>query len=94
MSTGSRISAVLFDLDDTLLNSFTARMQSLQDVFSQANILNTTAEQFLRGLHGTVFKDALERLQTEQNIKDDLFISYRRIYWNKEPMCQEMEEYF
>ena len=46
------LSTVLFDLDDTLLDSFDARFKTLQSVLSRANITHPTAEQFLRSLNG------------------------------------------
>jgi pyrophosphatase PpaX len=76
---------VLFDLDDTILDSYDARIQALQAVFTQVKIVGITAEKFLSSLQGTVFKEALERLAESQNIQDDLFISYRRAYWFKKP---------
>jgi pyrophosphatase PpaX len=76
-----RVNTILFDLDDTLLDSYRARIQALQDVFTRAKITEFTAEKFLSDLQGAPFQDALGRLAAERDIKDDLFARYRHIYW-------------
>ncbi len=76
-----RVNTVLFDLDDTLLDSYRARIQALQNVFTRAKIAGLNAEQFLASLQGAPFQNALARLAGEHNIMDDLFVIYRRIYW-------------
>jgi pyrophosphatase PpaX len=79
------LSTVLFDLYDTLLDSFGARFKTLQSVFTQANITHPTAEQFLRSLNGTLLKDALAKLEETLKIENNLFEDYRRTYWAKKP---------
>ena len=79
------LSTVLFDLDDTLLDSFDVRVRALQFVFMRASILHPTAEQFLRGLHGTQLKEALTSFGAMQTIEANLFEDYRRAYWTKKP---------
>jgi pyrophosphatase PpaX len=81
--SGNVITTVLFDLDDTLLDSYGARVGALQDVFTQAKIPGINAEKFLADLQGSPFQDALERLTATHNITENLFISYRRTYWFK-----------
>jgi pyrophosphatase PpaX len=75
------VNTVLFDLDDTLLNSYDARIQALQDVFTRAEIPGLNAVKFLSDLQGSPFQDALAGLAGERNITDNLFNLYRRIYW-------------
>jgi len=77
----SPITTVLFDLDDTLVDSLEPRVQALQYVFSKTHIQNSPAAEFLNSLRGSPLKNALEKLQAEQNVNDDLFGSYRRAYW-------------
>jgi phosphoglycolate phosphatase-like HAD superfamily hydrolase len=79
------INTVLFDLDDTLLDSLDARIEALNQVFQQANIFDNNAAQFLQDLGGSQLKGALEALGKSRNIQDDLFIGYRRAYWLKNP---------
>jgi pyrophosphatase PpaX len=79
------LTAVLFDLDDTLLDSFDARFKTLQSVFTRAYITDPTAEQFLRNLKGTLLKDALAKLEATLKIENNLFEDYRRTYWRKRP---------
>ena len=83
----SSITAVLFDLDDTLLDSFYARVRALQVVFTQAKIVGVKAERFLNNLQGSQLKESLELLAETQNVKIDLFVAYRRAYWFKKPGC-------
>ena len=83
--TPSRISTVLFDLDDTIIDSYTARVHALEGVFSAGNILSITAEEFLHSLRGGQFQGGLKRLEAREGRDLDLFGSYRRSYWSKEP---------
>ena len=77
-------STVLFDLDDTLLDSFEAREIALEGVFKHAGIGHLDAGRFLHDLRGKPFKDAVSELQKEHNIIFDLFTDYRRHYWTKD----------
>jgi len=79
------LSAVLFDLDDTLLDSFDARVGALERVFKRTGITCLTAEQFLRDLQGAQIKEAFNQLEVAQGVGADLFENYRRAYWVKEP---------
>ena len=78
------ISTVLFDLDDTLLDSFSARVKALQKVFTTTGIRRPGAEQFMRNLQGTQLKDALSQLEMTQKTEPGLLEAYRRAYWKKE----------
>ena len=78
-------STILFDLDDTLLDSFDARVRTLQFVFMRAGIRHPKAEQFLRSLHGTLLKEALTQFGAMRAIEANLFEDYRRTYWTKKP---------
>jgi pyrophosphatase PpaX len=79
------VKTVIFDLDDTLLDSAGARIQALHKVFSEAGVRRRKAAEFLNNLGGSPLIQGLERLQAEQNINDDLFLAYRRAYWLREP---------
>ena len=77
----NRVNTVLFDVDDTLLDSYRARTQALQDLFTRVKITGLNAGKFLASLQGAPFQDALNCLAAEHNITDNLFTIYRRIYW-------------
>jgi pyrophosphatase PpaX len=77
----SPITTVLFDLDDTLLDSLKARVRAMEQVFLEVGITGLEADKFLISLNGSPFKEALKELERAKNIKDDLFIKYRRAYW-------------
>jgi HAD superfamily hydrolase (TIGR01549 family) len=80
------LSTVLFDLDDTLLDSWNARVYALQSVFSHANISNHDAELFLQKSLGTPLNEALNQLAVQQDLdSDSLFKYYRHCYWTKKP---------
>jgi len=75
------IKAVLFDLDDTLLDSLNARVNALERVFIEAGIVDIKADEFLFSLQGNPFVTALKELAQARYIHNDLFIKYRRAYW-------------
>jgi phosphoglycolate phosphatase-like HAD superfamily hydrolase len=78
--TKPQIQAVLFDLDDTLLDSLKARVHALERVFSE-NRIALNAHDFIFGLNGSPFREALKELERNYNIGEDLFNQYRRAYW-------------
>ncbi len=75
------ILTVLFDLDDTLLDSFAARASALQDVFSLAGVDTPTAAELLKSSNGRPLDGMLAEFQARNNIEVDLFGEYRRAYW-------------
>jgi pyrophosphatase PpaX len=75
------IKAVLFDLDDTLLDSLKARVKALEHVFADTGITNIKADEFLFNLQGNPFVTGLKELALARGIHDDLFVKYRRAYW-------------
>ena len=79
------LSTVLFDLDDTLADSFDARVSALGKVFFEEGIGPPTAAEFLVGLHGRQLKEALAQIEADMGMKLDLFERYRQTYWTKEP---------
>ena len=76
--------AVLFDVDDTLLDSMAARVDTLERVFASAGIANHDPEQFLRDLHGNSLESKLAQVAVDRGIDADLFLDYRRKYWTGE----------
>lgn len=77
-------STLLFDLDDTLVDSLAARITALDCVFSANSISTITAEEFMHKLRGAQFEQALYRLEEQEGRDLDLFGSYRRSYWCNE----------
>ena len=81
----SRISAVIWDLDDTLVDSLPARAQALTQVFRETDIRNVDPEFFLSNLGGVTFEASLAHLAESLGRPPDLFERYKRIYWAKKP---------
>jgi len=77
-----RVSTVLFDLDDTLMDSFPARVEALRQVFSTAGI-PLGAESFLQDNRGIPLWQALTRLEGDGGTHLKLMEKYRRAYWLK-----------
>ena len=76
--------AILFDVDDTLLDSFSARLATIQHIFTSAGIAHHGAERFLRDLQGAPLESALAQLAVDHDSEIDLFLEYRRTYWFRE----------
>ncbi len=79
------LSAVLWDFDDTLVDSLPARAHALTRVFQDANIQNVDPKHFLLNLSGKSLEASLAHLAESQGWPRDLFEQFRRIYWTKEP---------
>ena len=77
--------AVIFDLEDTLINSFDARRHALEKVFRLASIQAPSAHEFLTGLGGRHLFGALETLAPGLHIGEtSLSEAYQDFYWSKE----------
>ncbi|MDP3062954.1 MAG: HAD family hydrolase [Chloroflexota bacterium] len=79
------LTAVLFDWDDTLADSFPARLAALRRVFSEVGVCTPSPEEFFRGLRGTSLETALAQLEAANSWRLNLFDRYRRAYWHKGP---------
>jgi pyrophosphatase PpaX len=75
------VNTVLFDLDDTLLDSYGARISALNEILARAGIKDITAEQLISKFQGSSFIIGLEKLAQSYHLREDLFIAYRRAYW-------------
>ena len=84
-----RLSTVLFDFDDTLVDSLQARVNALGLVFNRAGI-DADPEAFMHGLKGRQLKNVLDDLETRDGRNPGLFEAYRSAYWNKEPGTLEL----
>lgn len=78
------ITTVLFDLDDTLIDSLPARIEALNHVFKHVGISNHDATSIIQNLRGVEIKDILIRCGANKEILDNLFYEYRRTYWTKQ----------
>ena len=81
--TPERISTVIFDLDDTLIDSLPARVEALQEVFSIAGI-SVAADRFFEATQGGPIWAALQRLEGESGRPLGLVEKFRRAYWLNE----------
>ena len=79
-----RLSTVLFDFDDTLVDSLQARVNALGLVFNRAGI-DADAEAFMLGLKGRQLKNVLDDLEARDGRNLGLFEAYRSTYWGKPP---------
>ena len=80
------LKAVIFDLDDTLIDSFESRRYALEKVFRIVGIQTPTAREFMASLSGRQPFGALETLASGRQIEGaSLSEAYRKLYWSKEP---------
>ena len=80
-----RIAAVLWDLDDTLVDSLPARVQALTQVFRDAHIESEDPQHILLNLAGRTLEESLLLLAEGLGRPADLFQRFKRIYWTKAP---------
>ena len=77
--------AVLFDLDDTLTDSYRARLLALQGVLSDAGIGSPSAEEILQNYDGSPFEPIVNKIATEHGVQSDLFAEYRNALFSTPP---------
>ncbi len=80
-----KCTTVLFDFDDTLVDSWLPRTAALQRVFDASAIQAPTAGEVLLGIKGGPLEHELARMESDLGRELDLYEQYRRIYWLKEP---------
>jgi len=80
--TPERISTVIFDLDDTLIDSLPARVEALREVFSNAG-LSHSAEGVMRDNRGIPLSQTLRQLEVDMGRQLGLMENFRRAYWLK-----------
>lgn len=78
------ITTVLFDMDDTLLESFPVRVETLKHVFEHAGLTNLNAKNLLQQYRGVEIGKFLSLCGVASDRLDELFLLYRRIYWTGE----------
>lgn len=78
------IDAVVFDYDDTLADTFRARVEAMRLTFAEVGLLyDPTA--FVETTRGSPFQRAFDEISDARGWKPDLMDVYRRHYWSKEP---------
>ncbi len=80
-----RISAVVWDLDDTLADTLPARVAALTRVFRDVNIEQTDPAHLLLNLEGKTLEESLLLLAASLGRPADLFDRFKSIYWTKAP---------
>jgi len=68
---------VLFDLDDTLTDSYRARLLALKRVFDSAGIASPSAEELLKSTDGSPFGPILLKIAADHGVQADLYAEYR-----------------
>ena len=79
------LTTVLFDFDDTLVDSIRARVAALDQTFSGAGISHISPVEFFRNLDGGQLETALAHVEAETGVEQGLMERYRDAYWTKEP---------
>ena len=77
--------AVLFDLDDTLLDSYRTRLNALQIALSSAGISSPSAEELLQNLDGSPFAPIVNRIGADHGVKSDLYAMYQQALYPTPP---------
>ena len=77
--------AVLFDLDDTLLDSYGTRLHALQTAFINAGICSPSAEELLQNLDGSPFAPIANRIGADHGLDSDLYAMYQQALYPTPP---------
>ena len=80
--TYSHFTTILFDLDDTLVDSFRAREDTIRHVFQTGGIA-LDSKWNLADLRGLEMKDLFRQSGVNEEKLDEFFLTYRRIYWTQ-----------
>lgn len=84
-SAFSPVTTVIWDLDDTLVDSFAARLAATHHTLTSAGITDPTAETFMADLRGSPIDKALADLEAREGKQLDLITTFRYTYWDKGP---------
>jgi pyrophosphatase PpaX len=83
------ITTVLFDVDDTLIDSFRAREDTMRSVLKAGGITPDN-DWNLANFRGLEIKDILRQSGVKEDELDEKYLSYRRIYWTRNHAPVEM----
>ncbi len=79
------VSAVLWDFDDTLVDSLPARVESLSQVLRDVGMGDVDTRRFLQNLGDSTLEGSLASLAESRGRPTDLYRRYRSVYWTKDP---------
>ena len=78
------IDAVVFDYDDTLADTFPARVEAMRLTFDEAGLPYDPTE-FVETMRGSPFRPAFDEMSDARGWELDLMDVYLRHYWSKGP---------
>ncbi len=78
------IDAVVFDYDDTLVETLPARIEAMRRTFAQAGFTMCDAAAFVHASRGIPLQTALDGFASGQGQRLNLTAIYRSFYWHKE----------
>ena len=83
-SLAGSIDAVVFDYDDTLVDTFPARVEAARLTFAEVKLPYDPAE-FVETMRGSPFRPAFDDISAVRGWNLDLMGVYLRHYWSKGP---------
>ena len=78
------IDAIVFDYDDTLADTFPARVEAMRLTFEEAGLLYDPTE-FVETMRGSPFRAAFDEMSDARGWELNLMDVYLRHYWSKGP---------
>ena len=85
----AHVRAVLFDFDDTLVETLPGRQAAIGRAFEEAGVTSPTAAQFVQSINGLTFNVPFAELDRTYERELRLLDRYRAGYWlhegDKEP---------
>ena len=85
-----QLAAVLWDFDDTLVDSLSGRVDALAQVLRDTDIQHVDPRRFLLSLAGKTLEASLAQLAENLGRPADLFGRYRSVYWTRSPRTLRM----
>ena len=77
----SHVRAVLFDFDDTLVDTYPARVAAMARAFAEAGVTSPSAEEFFQQFNGATFTVPFADIERRHGAALGLTEGYRRSYW-------------
>ncbi len=77
----AHVRTVLFDFDDTLVESLPGREAALRRAFAEAGVVSPTAEDFVRDVNGLTFTVPFAEIEQAHGRELNLLDRYRAAYW-------------